>query len=52
MDVIRHENITSDADTMASSRFAEVDKSRMNGLPIQDHFPVKGAKGDKVDGSF
>jgi hypothetical protein len=49
MDMIGHENIASDVNAMASSRFAEANKNRMDGWPIQDHLPVKGAKGDKVD---
>ena len=37
--------------TMSSRRFAKANKSRMDGWSIQNHFPVKGAERDKVDGT-
>lgn len=50
MDVVGHENIAPDINVMTDSRIAEIDKDRMDGWTIQDHFPVEGTKGDKVNG--
>ena len=50
VDVIGHEYIASDINAVAYSRFTATDKNRMDGWSMQDHFPVKGAKGDKEDG--